>query len=151
MYEEDYIELETAILAKELGYKNGSRTHYCLFHKEYIYDGDKNHHESYLKNEYRVYEDFHVNNHDGIDLSNNVYTAYERPTQGKLAKWLRCEFGIHIEMQLSQDGNWWFYLHIDIINGGGIIMYSPGADVPKGSSYEEVYELGLKEGLKNIK
>lgn len=156
MDEEDYIEIETAILAKEVGYSNGSKSHFCHFHKEYIYDGDKDHPESYWKGEYRVYDDIHINNVKGFDNSNENYSLYERPTQAKLGKWLRVKFGIHIEMQLSRNENeeyedWWFYLYSDIKKGGGRSKYFPGEDVPEGSSYEEAYEIGLREGLRKLK
>jgi hypothetical protein len=92
---DDYIEFETAKLAKKLGYSNGSNLHAVLYKTTYVYDEDPNHHESYKEGEIRFKKQFWVKNGEE---DNEYFEYFELPSQALLYKWLREKHNIQINI-----------------------------------------------------
>ena len=123
--EEELISLETAMLAKEKGFNEGS---YHLY--------------TYPNNELKSFQALNYNaEQDGLQ--------YEAPTQSLLQKWLREKHNIEIECYRTmetvegynygcQGENWNDDLTEDMFN-----FY--------GKTYEETLEKGLQEALNLIK
>jgi hypothetical protein len=146
---EEYISLETAKLAKEKGFANGTRASYCHYLGSYVYDGDPEHNESYKKDDVKLDYDFYtVNNMEGLDYSNEHYSIYEAPKQSLLQRWLREEH--NMEVFIIPD--------IHFIGKKQINHYrcwipdNPGRKDMKISfdTYEEALEAGLLETLELI-
>ena len=145
--EEQLISFETAKLAKEKGYSNGSGTLYIQYHESYVYDEDPNHPESYKKNEIRMEEYYTINNSKPYDISNEYYTQYEAPTQSLLQKWFR-EIH-HINCRVASNSLICHFPMNGILEEDGEQMCGPKLIICK--TYEEALEMGLQEALKLIK
>lgn len=149
--EEELISFETAKLAKEKGFSNG--TNGCLVH----YKTENKHHEDgtsgpfgWKKDEITFDRSYIVNGREDLgDLSNNSYDCYERPTQSLLQKWLRKKYDINIVV-ISNSKNQYFvdYKFSDqrVDNDYDLILLSGLVY----NSYEEALEKGLQEALKLI-
>ena len=142
---DEKISFETAKLAKEKGFVNGTRSSYCHYLGSYVYDGDPDHNESYKKDDVRLDHDFYTANHEH-DMSNEHYAIYEAPTQSLLQRWLREVHDIDFWYgQLSNPNRYHVEDIVKISNNtilGGVNFGSP--------TYEEALEEGLKEALKLI-
>lgn len=99
--QEQKITFDVAVLAKKHDFSVGTRTAFIKYKKNYVYDGDPNHHESYKKGQIKEYLDFYITNNGYSDHSNNYYEFYERPTQALLAKWFREHHKIDITIHRS--------------------------------------------------
>lgn len=95
---EELVNFETARLAKKRGFQFGCSTIFVQYHKSYKYDGDASHPESHKKGEIREQNDSYMMNNSHMDLSNDYYTLYERPTIYQLATWFRVQHKIIIEI-----------------------------------------------------
>ena len=145
--EDELITFETAKLAKEKGYKGGTKNVFTKHHSSYEYDGDPNHSESYKEGDVRYDSNFYtVNGVPFGDVSNEYYTLYERPSQSSLQKWLREEHKIEIKTAEEGRGYRSWYKKKD----GKRWVHALGGYTHK-PTYEEALEKGLQEGLKLIK
>ena len=137
--QEQLISFETAKLAKEKGFCNGSDGCYFQFTEDYIYDDDSNHPESYKKDEIRFYEFFHRN-----DFKHDYCEA---PTQSLLQKWLREKHHliIIVAYQYEHDStpySYWSYKESQSLPINQWVNYL--------KTYEEALEMGLQDALKLI-
>ena len=124
---EQLITFDTAKLAKERGYSDGTKKVYI----NYI-DGSKT----------EYYDDYYTcNNKKGLDLSNNLWIVYEAPTQSLLQKWLREEHGYQINNNMDSQNMYHCMIYRNRDVAGPFFSYS----------YEEALEKGLQESLKLIK
>ena len=110
------INFETAKLAKEKGYKSGTRDVFIKYCPTYEYDGDPNHLESHVEGD--VVSDnnsYMVNGEDNLgDLSNEYYTLYERSSQSEIQEWLYTEFQIWAESRPLFSSNEQIGVHLSI-------------------------------------
>lgn len=151
--EEELISFETAKLAKEKGFSNG--TNGCLVH----YKTENKHHEDgtsgpfgWKKDEMTFDRSYIVNGREDLgDLSNNSYDCYERPTQSLLQKWLREKHNIHVDITTTVviGSNDKVFYKVSIIEGNLDNRFHPLWDI-ESDVYEEVLEKGLQEALKLI-
>jgi hypothetical protein len=116
---EDIVGFETAKLAKQAGYSNGTMLSYIYYNSTYVYDLDPDHPESYKKGVIRARDNFWTKNgffndieHYIIDPDNPDQTYYklnqdlkegdvlwetfEAPSNSMLYKWIRQNYGIQI-------------------------------------------------------
>jgi len=141
--QETLITFETAKLAKEKGFDIGVNQSYIIYKESYNYDDDPNHRESYKVNDIEINSHYHVNNHKGIDLSNELYEAYSVPTQSLLQKWLREVHNIHLAVEPETFNPETDYISEIIILPRKFLKY-------RGKTYEEALEIALKCGLKLV-
>lgn len=143
---EQLITFETAKLAKEKGFDVGVNQSYVIYKESYNYDDDPNHRESYKVNDIEINSHYHVNNHKGIDLSNELYEAYSAPIQSLLQKWLRDVHGIEVYVRsaykIFETKKSWISFIDSKTFGGCLERYY--------LTYEESLEDGLQEGLKLV-
>ena len=132
MIEEEYISFETAKLAKEKGFNEEISTLY----KNGIFKHHKQHHSNnpFISN---------------MGMTDNCCSA---PTQSLLARWLRDDCGISVEVYSSTSHGYGY----DICN-------TDGTDIGRGyifrgqneyalwDSYEEAMEKGLQDALELVK
>jgi hypothetical protein len=150
--EETLITFETAKLAKEKGFNVGVNQSYIIYKESYNYDDDPNHRESYKVNDIEINSHYHVNNHKGIDLSNELYEAYSAPTQSLLQRWLRDVHKIHVDIKEWELIYWYFYIKDGRTSPVKDIRIKIDEDSKwEFDSYEEALEVGLLEGLKLVK
>ena len=149
---EQLISFETAKLAKEKGYSNGSGTLYIQYHESYVYDEDPNHPESYKKNEIRMEEYYTINNSKPYDISNEYYTQYEAPTQSLLQKWLREEHKIYIEICHSYRDltHYTYHVYTNWEEYSSKMMKAFNNELKHFLTYEEALEAGLQKALSCI-
>jgi hypothetical protein len=100
--------------------------------------------------QYKKIKLHHSHSVGSVDSFGNILTivAYA-PTQSLLAKWLREQHNIHIEISNNNYNkllNWSFDLHRLPV---GIIQMWKRGDITY-NTYEEAYEVGLQEALKLI-
>jgi hypothetical protein len=139
--EEDYITFETAKLAKELGFDNGSNRAYIAYKSTFIYDDDENHPESYKAGEIRKLQEYNKNSNN----SSEYYEIFEMPTQALLYKWLRQEYEIEIEIEKTTVNN-----TISLYREDKLLAIRCIGLFPNGDNYTEAMEEGLKSSLIHI-
>jgi len=89
------ISFETAKLAKEKGYTNGSNMSYEFALNEQVHEEDGTSGPfGWEKGECNLQAFYMRNNTKGIDSSNDSWYLCEAPTQSLLQKWLRDEHGV---------------------------------------------------------
>lgn len=163
---EQLISFETAKLAKEKGFQNGTKASYCIYKSDYVYDGDETHPESHKTGEVRLDMNFYLvnNNKELGDFSNEYYTLYEAPTQTLLQKWLRKVHNIDVNLSVYGEIDLYtenptlektYTCRVDnwntkwsVHDGTGIVMpehYHFENKIP-----EEALEVALQEALKLI-
>lgn len=113
--QEQRITFDVAVLAKKYGFSVGTRAVFIKRKKNYVYDGDPNHGESYKKGEIDEDGDFYTVNNSTSDLSGTYNEIYERPTQALLAKWFRelHKIDITILRSFSMLNSYHYYIVID--------------------------------------
>lgn len=128
--EDTLIEYNTAVLAKEKGFKENCNAWYFI-------DGD-------------IYKESCSHEQFGIG-------GFLAPTQSLLAKWLRDKHNIHVDVgwrPTNSDYNkenpspvvWWHMVSGQIGNADATLE-----DTGSFNTYEQAYEKGLQEALKLIK
>ena len=124
--QEQIVTYETAILAKEKGFpQEPNRLKIPYYNYKGEFKGDvKDWLRKYLRKE------------DTSDVK-----SVSAPTQSLLAKWLREEHNIHLiaYKNINIDGYDWCYITTDGIT-----------NINSYKTYEEAYEIGLQEALKQI-
>ena len=124
--QEQIVTYETAILAKEKGFpQEPNRLKIPYYNYKGEFKGDvKDWLRKYLRKE------------DTYDVE-----SVSAPTQSLLAKWLREEHNIHLiaYKNINIDGYDWCYITTDGIT-----------NINSYKTYEEAYEIGLQEALKQI-
>ena len=127
--QEELVTLETAILAKEKGFN--IFTDVCFANTPNSDDM-----------QYKKIKLHHSHSVGSVDSFGNILTlvAYA-PTQSLLSKWLREEHNIHLiaYKNINIDGYDWCYITTDGIT-----------NINSYKTYEEAYEIGLQEALKQI-
>ena len=127
--QEELVTLETAKLAKEKGFN--IFTDVCFANTPNSDD-----------KQYKKIKLHHSHSVGSVDSFGNILTlvAYA-PTQSLLAKWLREEHNIHLiaYKNINIDGYDWCYITTDGIT-----------NINSYKTYEEAYEIGLQEALKQI-
>lgn len=146
---EQLISFDTAKLAKEKGLQIGTRKSYIHHLKDYFYDDDPTHRESYLADTIRLDYDFYMVNgeEDYGDFSNENYTMYEAPTQSMVQKWLRDKHNIHIQINLEVLKHPYFSSEVIVITSEHYHSICTSNPYP---TYEEALEEGLQEALNLI-
>lgn len=141
------ITFETAKLAKEKGFKtdllwyseDGNIVRFPYFVNFQTGDNEDNRVTKFVRDAL----DRDGMSYDYSPVSDPIY--YYAPTKSLLQKWLREEYGIHIE--ISRDEDKWKYNLYSIKQGN--------RHIPRGfktySTYEKALEAGLVEALKLIK
>lgn len=129
---EKLVDFETAKLAKELGFK------------ELTPDGYDRVGELFSESQwsyFRMKEDKTGNN--------NIYSA---PTQALLAKWLREVHNIHLKIEISNIGRYYYQLyHFEPKNKSNVLFFiSQNVSQTKHETHEEALEAGLQHALKII-
>ena len=134
--EDTRVTFETAKLAKEKGFpQETNRLEIPYYNYKGEFKGDVS--------DWRVRK--YIRGEDTSDIE-----FVSAPTQSLLAKWLREEHNIHIEISNNNYNkllNWSFDLHK--LPVGIIQMWERGDSTY--NTYEETYEIGLQEALKLIK
>jgi hypothetical protein len=141
--EEQLITFETAVLAKEKGFVNGTKGCFIVYKEDNINPkGDK----GTKKGEFEYCKRFSLKNGE-LD-SDEDYNYLERPTQSLLQKWLREVHKISVESTSCwwDDGKKEFEYNVYKKDLGGD---SP-CSLSVFKTYEEALELGLQEALKLI-
>lgn len=127
--QEELVTLETAKLAKEKGFN--IFTDVCFANTP---NSDNK--------QYKKIKLHHSHSVGSVDSFGNILTivAYA-PTQSLLAKWLREEHNIHLiaYKNINIDGYDWCFITTDGIT-----------NINSYKTYEEAYEIGLQEALKQI-
>lgn len=110
------INFETAKLAKEKGYKSGTKNVFIKYHSTYEYDGDPNHWESHVEGDVISDSTSYMINGEGNpgDLSNEYYTLYERPSLSEIQEWLYVESQIWAESRPLFSANEQIGVHLSI-------------------------------------
>ena len=123
--EEQLISFETAVLAKEKGFKIPTPVMYKGNERSY------GHNNEWGIDEKRLDGEFPYRNQQW----------YSIPTQSGLQKWLREKHNIHLiaYKNINIDGYDWCYITTDGIT-----------NINSYKTYEEAYEIGLQEALKLI-
>lgn len=145
------ISKKTAKLAKNKNFDLGVYNSYVIYKKDYVYDDDPDHPESYKKDQVEMSNFYHKNSVDGFDMSNNSYEVYSAPTQSHLQCWLRETHKIRVLIVQKIAGDF------------GFEIYVPNKENPSGKpwkrlsfftihhkTYENALEEGLYESLKLI-
>jgi hypothetical protein len=134
--QEQLITFETAKLAKEKGFVNGTKGCFIVYKEDNINPkGDK----GTKKGEFEYCKRFSLKNGE-LD-SDEDYNYLERPTQSLLQKWLREKHDIEIYVRSS----------VDLYNKKYWTTFLPnGCLENKNNTYEEALEIGLQEALKLI-
>ena len=124
--EEQLISFETAVLAKEKGFKIPTPVMYKGNERSY------GHNNEWGIDEKRLDGEFPYRNQQW----------YSIPTQSGLQKWLREKHNIHLiaYKNINIDGYDWCYITTDGIT-----------NINSYKTYEEAFEIGLQEALKLIK
>ena len=151
---DEYIEFETAKLAKKLGYSNGSKTAAILYKSTYIYDEDPDHHESYKEGEIRFSKQFWIKN--GVEDNEN-FEYFELPTQALLYKWLRERHQIQINISHTYKENGELYFLPTIVDFNPIFgireiinPYLPVFGITTFKNHEDCFEKCLQVVLKYL-
>jgi len=150
--EEKIIGFDLAKTAKEKGFSVGGDCVYTKYHKDYAYDEDPNHPESYEKDEIR-YDDrwFHKNLDEFSDFSNESCTTYEAPTQSLLQTWFRHKHNIDVTSNViivecgDKKGKRYYW---EII--GSDLKLVEDLTLLGYLTYEEALEVGLQEAFNLI-
>lgn len=146
---EELITFETAKLAKEKGFINGTRGCFIEYKKDYINPRDDNNSK---KGDFEYCKKTFLRN--GEEESDEDYEYIERPTQSLLKKWLIQVHNINVwvSSKTLSNGKTVFIPHgrtlPDTIKDNlvvDIIEYSTH------NSDEAAFEVGLREALKLIK
>jgi hypothetical protein len=149
---EDVVSFETAKLAKDAGYSNGTQLIYVQYGDNFIYDDDPEHPESHKKGEIRSYNIWH---HNGFDWSNdnesNKDDIYEVPSHSMLYKWLRKHFNVQINILfvdtvLNNKPLFYYGEVYYMTNERRMYRYL----INNAISYEDCFEECLKEALKKL-
>ena len=138
--QEELITFETAKLAKEKGFVNGTKGCFIVYKEDNINPkGDK----GTKKGEFEYCKRFSLKNGE-LD-SDEDYKYLERPTQSLLQKWLREVYNIHLMIEP-------FYNEQKVLVYGFDLITERTEEetiVEKGfKNYEEALEKGLQEALK---
>lgn len=131
---EQLITLETAKLAKEKGFSNGTSDVFIEF-------SDKSFKE--------VVNYYTVNNLPACDMSSEDFTVFERPRQGLLQKWLRETHYIIAEARFLAGNTRETAKYEAIVYGEFVEAFSGEEYVD--NCYENALEDALMDGLKSIK
>ena len=150
--EEKIIGFNLSKTAKEKGFSVGGDCTYTKYHKDYIYDEDPEHPESYKKDEIEFNNRwFHKNLVEFSDFSNENNTTYEAPTQGLLQMWFRNKYNIDVTSNVmvvecgGRQGKRYYWEIVDYA------LKLKEDLTPLGYlTYEEALEVGLQEAFKLI-
>ena len=140
--QEQLITFETAKLAKEKGFINGTRGCFIEYKKDYINPRDDNNSK---KGDFEYCKKTFLRN--GEQESDEDYVYIERPTQSLLQKWLREVHNIHIMIEPYYNKN------KDLVYGFDLLLQeTEEEDICEDGfkTYEEALEIGLQESLKLI-
>lgn len=125
---EELISLETAKLAREVGFNVDTKLCYIEGHKEELFP---------------VSNDFKLQYHTDIHNFNDSNGYYSAPTQSILQKWIRIEHELHIRIDHNRFKNpqckWGYNIEM--------MMHSPTAMKFGLKTYEAALEAGLLEAL----
>ena len=139
---EQLITFETAVLAKEKGFVNGTKGCFIVYKEDNINPkGDK----GTKKGEFEYCKGFSLKNGE-LD-SDEDYNYLERPTQSLLQKWLREVYNTHLMVEPFYNEQKVLVYGFDLITE----RIEEETIVEKGfKTYEEALEVGLQEALKLI-
>lgn len=152
--QEELVSFETAVLAKEKGFVNGTKGCFIVYKEDNINPkGDK----GTKKGEFEYCKRFSLKNGE-LD-SDEDYNYLERPTQSLLQKWLREVHQIYIQIETDQTTYPKFCYSISRFIGNpnnlsekewywDKLPYSENWSLHR--KYEEALEEGLQEALKLI-
>ena len=143
--QEELVTFETAKLAKEKGYNIEGQTVFDLKNDNKIINFKDNAIQEFINDVETGYRDkalYYLK--DGINVTDdNTDEGYFllAPTQSLLQKWLREKHNIHLiaYKNINIDGYDWCYITTDGIT-----------NINSYKTYEEAYEIGLQEALKQI-
>lgn len=145
------IKLDTAIIAKAKNFDALVDSCYVQYKKSYVYDSDPEHPESHKEGDVYIEKMPHKNGASNMDLSNNLYAAYARPTQALLQKWLREVHNIRVYPTQKIAGDFGFEIYIkNEENPAGSPFKRVSYFTQHFNSYEAALEEGLQEALNLI-
>lgn len=145
------ITLDTAIIAKAKNFDIGVDSCYVQYKKSYVYDSDPEHPESHKEGDVYIEKMPHKNGVSNMDLSNNLYAAYARPTQALLQKWLIEVHNIRVYPTQKIAGDFGFDIYIkNEENPAGSPFKRVSYFTQHFNSYEAALEKGLQEALNLI-
>lgn len=136
---EEFVSFETALLAKEKGFRN--RTHTFYWPEDGEFDE-----VPYCHCDFEILRTCECGS-DEILTKLHCGELVEAPTQSLLLKWLRDVHKIHIIPDLPWIENGWTAKGVSLVNGSqlfSVLKYG------KYQSYEAVIEVALIEALKRI-
>jgi hypothetical protein len=145
------IKLDTAIIAKAKNFDAWVDLCYVQYKKSYVYDSAPEHLESHKEDDVYIEKISHINGASNMDLSNNLYVVYARPTQALLQKWLREVHNIRVYPTQKIAGDFGFEIYIkNEENPAGSPFKRVSYFTQHFNSYEEAIEKGLQEALNLI-
>jgi len=154
---EQLITFETARLAKRVGFSTKVQKYYTVIRgntPNKTLGGIYNLGEvcsspriGYITDKYN-YNSIEDYNYEGSDQE---YVS--APTQSLLQKWLRETHNIHIKIEISNIGRYYFQIYqFEPKNKSNVLFFiSQNVGLSKYDVYEEALEIGLQEALKLIK
>lgn len=93
------VTFKTAVLAKEKGYKKGTKKVFMQFKTDYLYDNNLNSPNSFKTGEIR--EEFRAFTINGEGVEDEDVDYFERPTQSELQAWLLDNHGLFVNVDLA--------------------------------------------------
>lgn len=142
-----YIEFETAKLAKELNFDQQ-----CDYYYEYSLTDKIDEQDGtsgsfgWKKGEINFQSSFFINYHKDVDLSNNNWYLCGASIQSLLQRWLREVKGINIWIKPFYYDGWNYNIEGYLSNGKAITFDKYDSD-----TYENALEIGLQRALKYLK
>lgn len=152
IYQTAFVDFETAMLAKELGFDYACNNYYQIslterYNEQDGYSGSF----GWEKGELSRSSGFFMNNNPDTDYTNESWFLCACPTQQVLCRWLREEKNIHVSVHPASPKR--YYYSISVITDNGLVQIVNRQGDPQyvSKTFEEALEKAIIGSLDKLK